>query len=136
MATYSVDTLPPDLSAALGAAAKATCPAQPDGSTLTVTFSGEVKVKVVRGDAHLKRTTHIDWKAVAMHLAMRLPANQRAALVLQVCEGVANGTLTGFDTDLPAAAQAAVDSANASKPRVMQPGQQRATVVEATVTVS
>ncbi len=136
MATYSVHTLPPVLATALGAAAKATCPDQPDSSTLTVTLSGEVKVTIVRGDAHDKRVSPIDWKRVAMALAARLPANQRRALVRDVLAGVANGTLVTFDVAIEGEAKAAIDAANAAKPRETQPGQQRATVVEATITVA
>ena len=136
MATYSVHTLPPTVAAALGNAAKATCPDQPDGSTLTVTLSGEVKVNVVRGDAHDKRTSPVDWKRVAMALASRLPASQRRAFVRDILQGVANGTLTDFDGEIEGEAKAIVAAANAAKPTEQQPGQQRATIVEATVTVA
>lgn len=136
MATYSVNTLPPTLATALGNAAKATCPGQPDGSTLTITLSGEVKVIIVRGDAHDKRTSPVDWKRVAMALASRLPASQRRAFVRDILQGVANGTLTAFDDEIEGEAKAIVAAANAAKPSEQQPGQQRATVVEATITVA
>ena len=136
MATYSVHTLPPVLATALGNVAKSTCPDQPDGSTLTVTLSGEVKVEVVRGNAHDKRTSPIDWKRVAMALAARLPANQRRSFVRDVLAGITNGTLTDFDGEIEGEAKAIVAAANAAKQPEQQPGQQRATVVEATITVA
>ena len=136
MATYSVHTLPPALATALGNAAKATCPYQPDGYTFTVTLSGVVMVKVVRGDAHDKRTSPIDWKRVAMALAARLPASQRRSFVRDVLAGITNGTLLDFDSEIEAEAKAIVAAANAAKPSGQQPGQQKASVTEATITVA
>ncbi len=60
-----------------------------------------------------------------MALAARLPANQRRAVVRDILQGVANGNLLDFDTEVEGEAAAAIAAANAAKPRVLLPGQIR-----------
>ena len=81
--------------------------------------------QATQGDPHTKRTAPIDWKRVAAALAARLPANQRRAVVRDILAGVASGSLLDFDTEVEGEAKAAIEAANAAKPRVLVPGQIR-----------
>lgn len=96
-------------------------PHTPMGVRVHVDASGEA----TQGDPVAKRTQPIDWKRVAMALAARLPKNQQRAIVRDILAGVANGTLTDFDTQVEGEAAAAIAAANAAKPRVLLPGQIR-----------
>ena len=96
-------------------------PHTPMGVRVHVDASGEA----TQGDPVAKRTQPIDWKRVAMALAARLPKNQQRAIVRDILAGVANGTLTDFDTEVEGEAAAAIAAANAAKPRVILPGQIR-----------
>jgi hypothetical protein len=81
--------------------------------------------QATQGDPCAKRVQPIDWKRATMALAARLPANQRRAVVRDILQGVANGNLLDFDTEVEGEAAAAIAAANAAKPRVLLPGQIR-----------
>lgn len=116
--------LPDDLARNIireAAATRTLTPHTPMGVRVLLDATGEA----TQGDPASKRTQPIDWKRVAAAIAARLPANQRRALVRDIVQGVANGTLLDFDAEVEGEAAAAIAAANAAKPRVLLPGQIR-----------
>lgn len=116
--------LPDDLTRNLvreAAATRSLTPHTPMGVRVFIDAQGEA----TQGDPVAKRTQPIDWKRAFAALAARLPANQRRSVVRDIVQGVANGTLLDFDTEVEGEAKAAIEAANAAKPRVLLPGQIR-----------
>jgi hypothetical protein len=116
--------LPDDLARNIIREAAATQPLTPHtpmGVRVFIDAMGEA----TQGDPAAKRVDPINWKRVVMALAARLPANQRRAVVRDIVQGVANGTLLDFDAEVEGEAAAAIAAANAAKPRVLLPGQIR-----------
>lgn len=94
-------------------------------TTMGVRVLIDAQGQATQGDPCAKRVQPIDWKRVAMALASRFPASQRRGVVRDILAGVANGTLLDFDTEVESEAKAAIEAANAAKPRVLLPGQIR-----------
>ena len=116
--------LPDDLARNIIREAAATQPLTPH-TPMGVRVFIDAQGEATQGDPASKRIQPIDWKRVTMALAARLPANQRRVVVRDILQGVANGTLTDFDTEVEGEAKAAIEAANAAKPRVLLPGQIR-----------